>query len=64
MSIINKARVAWRQFQDDEEGLEAIQVVMIVAIAAIVLIAVMTLGQEVFTWLKDKWNQLKGEDIS
>ncbi|QDV22329.1 Flp family type IVb pilin [Aureliella helgolandensis] len=52
-----------RSFHDDEDGLEAIQVVMIVAIAAIVMIAVMTIGQEVFDWLKEKWNQLKGEDI-
>lgn len=52
-----------RQFHDDEDGLEAVQVVMIVAIAAIVLIAVMTLGQEIFDWLKEKWNKLKGEDI-
>jgi Flp pilus assembly pilin Flp len=53
-----------RSFHEDENGIEAIQVVMIVAIAAIVLIAVMTLGQEVFTWAKDKWNELRGKDIS
>lgn len=54
---------AIREFDRDEDGLEAIQVVMIVAIAAIVLIGVMTIGQEVFDWLRDKWNQLKGESI-
>lgn len=59
----NKQVSHWRKFHEDEDGLEAIQVVMIVAIAAIVLIAVMTIGQEVFQWLRDKWNELKGEDI-
>lgn len=53
----------WAKFDQDEDGLEAIQVVMIVAIAAIVLIAVMTIGREVFEWLRTKWNDLKGEDI-
>ena len=53
-----------RAFHDDENGIEAIQVVMIVAIAAIVLIAVMTVGQEVFSWAKEKWNELRGKNIS
>ena len=53
----------WAQFDKDEDGLEAIQVVMIVAIAAIVLIAVMTIGREVYEWLRDKWDTLKEEDI-
>ena len=53
----------WAQFDQDEDGLEAIQVVMIVAIAAIVLIAVMTIGREVYEWLRDKWDTLKEEDI-
>ena len=52
------------KFHDDEDGIEAVQIVMIVAIAAIILIAFMTVGQEVFTWMKDKWNELKGEEIS
>jgi Flp pilus assembly pilin Flp len=52
-----------RAFHEDENGIEAIQVVMIVAIAAIVLIAVMTVGQEVFTWAKEKWDALKGKNI-
>ncbi len=51
-------------FHNDEDGLEAVQVVMIVAIAAIVLFAVMTVGQEVFTWLKTKWESLQGQSIS
>ena len=51
-------------FNDEEDGIEAVQVIMIVAIAAIVLIAVMTVGQEVMDWLKEKWNELKGKDIS
>ncbi len=51
-------------FHNDEDGIEAVQVIMIVAIAAIVLIAVMTVGQEVLDWLKEKWNELKGKNIS
>ncbi len=51
-------------FHNDEDGIEAIQVIMIVAIAAIVLIAVMTVGQEVMDWLKEKWGDMKGKDIS
>ncbi len=52
------------QFHDDEDGVEAVQIVMIVAIAAIILIAFMTVGQEVFDWMKQKWNELRGEEIS
>lgn len=51
-------------FHQEEDGLEAVQVVMVVAIAAVVLIAVMTLGQEVFSWLTEKWNELRGKSIS
>ncbi len=51
-------------FHHDEDGIEAVQVIMIVAIAAIVLIAVMTVGQEIMDWLKEKWSDLKGKDIS
>lgn len=58
-----KLQNALKRLHDDEDGLEAIQVVMIVAIAAIVLIAVMTIGQEVYDWLRSKWEQLQGEDI-
>jgi len=54
----------FRVFHEDENGIEAIQVVMIVAIAAIVLIAVMTLGQEVYTWAKEKWEALKGKNVN
>jgi len=53
-----------RRFHDDQEGLEAVQTVMIVAIAAVILIAVMTLGQEVFDWLREKWDELRGKNIS
>jgi Flp pilus assembly pilin Flp len=63
MSLNNiKTKIA--RFHHDEDGLEAVQVVMIVAIAAIILVAVMTLGQEVFDWLREKWNELRGESIS
>ncbi len=58
---LNKRLAAFHQ---EEDGLEAVQVVMVVAIAAIVLIAVMTLGQEVFSWLTEKWNELRGQSIS
>lgn len=51
-------------FHNDEDGIEAVQVIMIVAIAAIVLIAIMTVGQEIMTWMKGKWSDLKGKDIS
>ena len=54
----------WKALHEDEDGLEAIQVVMIVALAAIIIIALMTVGQEIFDWMKEKWNKLKGEDIS
>jgi Flp pilus assembly pilin Flp len=50
-------------FHRDEDGIEAIQVVMIVAIAAIVLIGFMTVGREIFGWMKDKWNEMKGQGI-
>ena len=52
------------KLHDDEDGLEAVQTIMIVAIAAIILIAVMTLGQKVFDWLKKKWGELEGKNIS
>lgn len=63
MRIIQQFTGSLNKLHDDEEGLEAVQVVMIVAIAALVLIGVMTIGQEVFTWMKEKWNELKGQDI-
>ena len=55
---------AFASFHNDEDGIEAVQVIMIVAIAAIILVAVMTVGQEVLDWLKEKWKSLKGKDIS
>jgi Flp pilus assembly pilin Flp len=63
MMTSNLLNVA-RQFNNDEDGIEALQVVMIVAIAAIVLIAVMTVGQEVMTWAKEKKDELLGKSIS
>lgn len=59
-----KIRKRLRRFHDDEDGLEAVQTVMIVAIAAMIMIAVMVLGQDVFDWLKEKWNELRGKEIS
>lgn len=57
-------QTALASFHNDEDGIEAVQVIMIVAIAAIILVAVMTVGQEVLDWLKEKWKSLKGKDIS
>jgi Flp pilus assembly pilin Flp len=62
MKVTNWSNVI-RNFHDDEDGIEALQVVMIVAIAAIVLIAVMTLGQSVYEWMDEKWNELNGKSI-
>ena len=63
MSRLKKLTQPLSAFHDDEDGIEAIQVVMIVAIAAIVLIAVMTIGDEILEWLKEKWGDLKEKDI-
>ena len=60
---IAESAIALRRFHEDEEGIEALQVVMIVAIAAIVLIAVMTLGDDVYKWMKEKWEELRGKSI-
>ena len=62
--MLNKSQNVVDVFHNDEDGIEAVQVIMIVAIAAIILIAVMTVGQEVMDWLKQKWQELKGKDIS
>ena len=61
--MLRKLTQPFVSFHDDEDGIEAIQVVMIVAIAAIVLIAFMTVGQEVFDWMKEKWGDMKDKDI-
>ena len=63
MKITNPSDLV-RTFHEDEDGIEAVQVVMVVAIAAIILIATMTVGQEVFKWMKDQWGTLKGKKIS
>ena len=60
---LNKMRNILATFHHDEDGIEALQVVMIVAIAAIVLIGFMTVGQEIFGWMREKWNELRGEGI-
>ena len=62
--MLKKLTKPFTAFLDDEDGIEAIQVVMIVAIAAIVLIAFMTVGKEVLQWMRDKWNEMKDEDMS
>jgi Flp pilus assembly pilin Flp len=53
-----------RKFHQDEQGLEALQVVMIIAIAAMVMVACATLGKEGVTWMKEKWEALKGQNVS
>ncbi|MEM9586232.1 MAG: hypothetical protein AAGA03_03035 [Planctomycetota bacterium] len=60
---LTKIRQHIRRLHEDEDGLEAVQTIMIVAIAAVILIAVMTVGQEIFDWLKEKWGNLKEEEI-
>ena len=55
---------AFSKFHSDEEGLEALQVVMIIAIAGMVMVAAATLGQEVVTWMKEKWQSLQGQNIA
>ena len=60
---LSKIKKQLAAFHNDEDGLEALQVVMIVAIAAIVLIAVMTLGGEVYEWVTEKWEELRGKNI-
>ena len=62
--MLKKQRNLIEVFHNDEDGIEAVQVIMIVAIAAIILIAIMTVGQEVMDWMKQKWSDLKGKDIS
>ena len=52
------------KFHNDEEGLEALQVVMIIAIAGMIMVVSATVGQEVVTWMKQKWTSLKGKNIA
>ena len=52
-----------RKFHDDEQGLEALQIVMIIAIAGMIMVAAATVGNEVVTWMKGKWSELKGQNI-
>jgi len=59
-NLINR----FRKFHSDEEGLEALQVVMIIAIAGMVMVAAATVGQQVVTWMKGKWQALQGQNIS
>lgn len=63
MMLRTKFKQRLARFHQDEDGLEAIQVVMIVAIAAVILLAVMLLGKEVFAWLKEAWESLRGTSI-
>lgn len=62
-AMLRKLFEPLQSFHEDEDGIEAIQVVMIVAIAAIILIGFMTVGKEVFSWMKEKWNEMKGQSI-
>ncbi len=62
--MFQNARNSISKFHNDEDGFEAVQVIMIVAIAAIVLVGVMTVGQEIMDWLKEKWNELRGKSVS
>jgi Flp pilus assembly pilin Flp len=62
--MITKFTNPIRKFHRDEEGLEALQVVMIIAIAAMVMIACATVGKAAVTWMTEKWESLKGEDLT
>ena len=62
--MITKFTSSIRKFHSDEEGLEALQVVMIIAIAAMVMIACATVGKAAVGWMTQKWESLKGEDVS
>lgn len=61
--MLKKLTKPFAAFHEDEDGIEALQVVMIVAIAAIVLIGFMTVGKEIFGWMKEKWGEMKDQDI-
>jgi hypothetical protein len=52
------------KFHSDEEGLEALQIVMIIAIAGMIMVAASTVGSQAVTWMKEKWDALKGQTIS
>jgi Flp pilus assembly pilin Flp len=53
-----------RKFHSDEEGLESLQVVMIIAIAAMIMVAAAAVGSQGVSWMKEKWNTLKGSNIT
>ncbi len=53
-----------RKFHSNEEGLEALQVVMIIAIAGMIMVAASTVGSQAVEWMGEKWEALKGQDIS
>ncbi len=62
--MVTKINNTFRKFHSDEAGLEALQVVMIIAIAGMVMIAAATVGQAAVTWMKEKWESLKGTSIT
>ena len=62
--MVTKLSNAFRKFNSDEEGLEALQVVMIIAIAAVILVAAGTVGQSVVDFTKEKLNALKDKQVN
>lgn len=60
---LTAARNWLNKFHRDDRGIESLQVVMIIAIAALVLIAVFTVGKDVVKWMKDQWNNLRGQSV-
>ncbi len=62
--MVTKFMNSIRKFHRDEEGLEALQGVMIIASAAMAMIACATVGKAAVSWMSEKWNALKGEDLS
>ncbi len=53
-SLLNNAKTALRNFNNDENGMETMQVVMILAIAAIAGVSIYAIGGKLVDWANDK----------
>lgn len=42
----------WRQFHDDEDGLETLQIVMIAGLAALIMIVIVAFWKDIRGWFK------------
>lgn len=63
-SLKSKFTSRLKNLHEEEAGLEALQVVMIVAIAGMIMVACSTVGSQAVEWMGEKWNALKGQNIS